>query len=233
MSENTMERLPGASGFPATGIDLTTGRTTVARVTVEKLRVPISVAYVLVLVALVLSSASVWEAHSPLVCSSLFCLGIFLAGVGSLGRVWCSLYIGGRKTRTLVCDGPYSLCRNPLYFFSLLGVMGVGFASETLVVPGILVLGFAAYYPFVVRAEENKLLRDARSAIRAILPSRAQVLPAAHRLERTTALRGRSGSVPKEPRKRPLVRLADRRAGDRRNAARRGMASRAVSDLLG
>lgn len=157
MSENTMERLPGASGFPATGIDLTTGRTTVARVTVEKLRVPISVAYVLVLVALVLSSASVWEAHSPLVCSSLFCLGIFLAGMGSLGRVWCSLYIGGRKTRTLVCEGPYSLCRNPLYFFSLLGVMGVGFASETLVVPGILVLGFAAYYPFVIRAEENKL----------------------------------------------------------------------------
>ena len=36
------------------------------------------------------------------------------------------LYVGGRKNAELVTTGPYSMMRNPLYFFSLLGVAGVG-----------------------------------------------------------------------------------------------------------
>lgn len=43
---------------------------------------------------------------------------VWLLG-GSL-RFWATLYIGGRKGRTVVDEGPYSLCRNPLYVGSLL-----------------------------------------------------------------------------------------------------------------
>jgi protein-S-isoprenylcysteine O-methyltransferase Ste14 len=34
---------------------------------------------------------------------------------GATLRLWSTLYIGGRKRVVLVSDGPYSLCRNPLY----------------------------------------------------------------------------------------------------------------------
>jgi protein-S-isoprenylcysteine O-methyltransferase Ste14 len=125
---------------------------------IEKLRMPASWVFVALLVALIVLSKSRWDSLSPLVGSLMFCLGVFLAGVGSLGRMWCSLYIGGRKTKSLVTMGPYSICRNPLYFFSLTGLMGVGFASETLLIPAVLAVAFAAYYPFVIKAEEAHLL---------------------------------------------------------------------------
>lgn len=41
-------------------------------------------------------------------------LGLVAIMVCVLGRAWCSLYIGGRKTQEIVASGPYSLCRNPL-----------------------------------------------------------------------------------------------------------------------
>jgi len=78
-------------------------------------------------------------------------------GIASLGRLWCSLYIAGHKTRHLVTEGPYSLCRHPLYFFSFLGAVGVGLASETFTIPAIILAAFALYYPFVIRFEENKM----------------------------------------------------------------------------
>ncbi len=97
------------------------------------------------------------ETESPILCSGLFLAGCTLAAVASLGRLWCSLYIAGYKTQTLVMTGPYSICRNPLYFFSLLGALGVGLATETMTVPVIIIIAFLLYYPYVIRFEEDKL----------------------------------------------------------------------------
>lgn len=41
------------------------------------------------------------------------------------GRTWCSLYIGGHKERQLIVSGPYSITRNPLHAFSILGTVGI------------------------------------------------------------------------------------------------------------
>jgi hypothetical protein len=49
------------------------------------------------------------------------------------------------------------VCRNPLYFFSFLGGLGVGLANEMLALALVIGIGFAVYYPLVIKAEEKKL----------------------------------------------------------------------------
>lgn len=84
-------------------------------------------------------------------------LGLFLAAFGAIGRMWCSVFISGYKTNKLITAGPYAMCRNPLYFFSLLGTVGVGMTTDTLWVPLVLATGFVLYYPSVVLGEERRL----------------------------------------------------------------------------
>lgn len=89
----------------------------------------------------------------------LFLTGLLLAVAGMAGRLWCSLFIAGRKNVELVTQGPYARCRHPLYFFSLLGAVGVALASGMLT-PALVVAGaFAAYYPTVIRREDALLRR--------------------------------------------------------------------------
>lgn len=89
--------------------------------------------------------------------SLLFFLGLVLAGLGMVGRIWCAVYISGLKDKSLVTGGPYSVTRNPLYFSSLLGVVGIGMTTETLLFPAAAALLFALFYPAVIGQEEAKL----------------------------------------------------------------------------
>ncbi|MEJ2655825.1 MAG: isoprenylcysteine carboxylmethyltransferase family protein, partial [Desulfobacterales bacterium] len=70
-----------------------------------------------------------------------------------------SVYIAGYKTDHIVTKGPYSMCRNPLYFFSLLGALGVGFATESFLIPSLILIAFAAYYPIVIMSEETEMAK--------------------------------------------------------------------------
>jgi protein-S-isoprenylcysteine O-methyltransferase Ste14 len=102
-------------------------------------------------------STSGWEEIS--IWSTIFFLiGCLLIGIGSLGRLWCSLYIAGYKNSKLITLGPYSISRNPLYFFSLIGGLGVGLATETLLFVFIVILLFGFCYPGVIHSEEQRLL---------------------------------------------------------------------------
>ena len=109
------------------------------------------------MVLMVLVSSSAWEHRAPLVAAILFAAATILVAIASLGRMWCSLYIAGYKRKTLIKEGPYSMCRNPLYFFSFLGAVGVGLATETLTIPCIILVAFSLYYPSVIRKEERSL----------------------------------------------------------------------------
>src|SRR5262245_64205860 len=51
-------------------------------------------------------------------------IGIVAIVICILGRTWASLYIAGRKIEQFVTEGPYSVVRNPLYFFSIIGDAG-------------------------------------------------------------------------------------------------------------
>jgi protein-S-isoprenylcysteine O-methyltransferase Ste14 len=84
--------------------------------------------------------------------------GVFLLGLGCLGRLWALMYISGNKIHTVVTEGPYSIVRHPLYVFSLLGAVGIGLLTENVAVLAILFVFFIIYYPFVIAAEEHILL---------------------------------------------------------------------------
>jgi protein-S-isoprenylcysteine O-methyltransferase Ste14 len=126
---------------------------------IEKFRIRISQIFAVLLIISICISRSYWEDDLPLLSSALFASGAFLVGLASMGRLWCSIYIAGYKKNHLVKQGPYSMCRNPLYFFSFLGALGVGLASETLIIPLAILIGFVVYYPLVIKAEEAELVR--------------------------------------------------------------------------
>lgn len=85
-------------------------------------------------------------------------LGYFLIAACALGRVYSTAFIGGVKNTQLIDHGPYSLCRNPLYFFSLLGAAGIGFMSNYIVTFAIIFFGFLIIYHFLIAREEAFLL---------------------------------------------------------------------------
>jgi protein-S-isoprenylcysteine O-methyltransferase Ste14 len=89
--------------------------------------------------------------------TTLFLAGLVLVGAATVGRLWCSLYISGYKDSELITTGPYSMSRNPLYFFSFLGFVGVGLATETVTLGVVLGFIFLIGYRFVIEHEESKL----------------------------------------------------------------------------
>ena len=111
-----------------------------------------------VLVLWVLFSAPSFSLLQPVF--SVF--GLLLLFVGILGRLYATLYIGGMKNsgqdgKSFVCDGIYRTCRNPLYFFSFVGLLGVlCFKGQfsLLVVGGGL---FLVIYRFTILSEERFL----------------------------------------------------------------------------
>ena len=81
-------------------------------------------------------------------------VGIVAIVVCILGRTWTSLYIGGRKVEQFVVLGPYSVMRNPLYFFSILGAFGAGAQLGSLISGAIFgVLAWIVFYVVIVQEE--------------------------------------------------------------------------------
>jgi protein-S-isoprenylcysteine O-methyltransferase Ste14 len=118
-------------------------------------RLLVSRAFAAVFFLVLLAMESMHE--GSLVSTALFLTGLVLVGIATVGRLWCSLYISGHKNEALISAGPYSLSRNPLYVFSLLGFAGIGFASETFTLGIVLVVAMLAGYPAVIRQEEAVL----------------------------------------------------------------------------
>lgn len=84
-------------------------------------------------------------------------IGVVLIMVGIGGRLWSTLYIGGHKAATVIDTGPYSVMRNPLYFFSTVAASGVGMQTGSLVLGAL--FGFGCWLAFtIVTLREEKWL---------------------------------------------------------------------------
>jgi protein-S-isoprenylcysteine O-methyltransferase Ste14 len=123
---------------------------------IRKKRVFFTKILVAVVGMLLLFSDSRWEGME-IYSTILFAVGVIMVGIATVGRLWCNLYICGYKSGKLITVGPYSMCRNPLYFFSLIGAVGLGLTTETVGFAALFLIVFSIYYPFVIRAEEKRL----------------------------------------------------------------------------
>ena len=90
--------------------------------------------------------------------------GVVLVLICFLGRLWSILYVGGRKNDELISMGPFSMTRNPLYFFSTVGAVGTGLMFGSLL--AAVALGLASYlvFRFTARKEAEFLLAKFGSA---------------------------------------------------------------------
>lgn len=112
-----------------------------------------------VCIGVVCVTDSYWRGAAPDFFALLRGLGVLLVLACIFGRTWCTLYIGGLKKKELISFGPYSIVRNPLYVFTILGTTGIGLLTGSLVLA--LVIGAATLVVFwrVVLAEEVFLAR--------------------------------------------------------------------------
>lgn len=123
---------------------------------VQSIRKVALVAFIVLGIAFVLVGDTRW-ASGTLVHETIEYAGLVLIVLCICGRMLCTLYIGGRKIETLVTDGPYSICRNPLYTFSIIGAVGAGAQLGSFVLA--IVTGAVAYFVFllVILKEEQVL----------------------------------------------------------------------------
>jgi protein-S-isoprenylcysteine O-methyltransferase Ste14 len=89
--------------------------------------------------------------------TTLEVVSFLLLLVGAIGRVWVAAYISGRKTVELVTDGPYSITRNPLYFFSFIAYLGAGLAFEKVSIAIAFGVFFFLTHWTTILTEERKL----------------------------------------------------------------------------
>lgn len=85
-------------------------------------------------------------------------VGILLIISGVLGRFWSILYIGGHKNAQVMQDGPYSICRHPLYLFSTTAVLGFGMMLGSVIVT-IALTGAVFAILSNIAAKEERFLR--------------------------------------------------------------------------
>ncbi|AZO72443.1 MAG: isoprenylcysteine carboxylmethyltransferase family protein [Mesorhizobium sp.] len=117
---------------------------------------------VVMLFAALLFGQSTFPPDTPMH-ESIEMFGVLLIFLGVVGRLWSTLYIGGRKSSEVVSGGPYSITRNPLYVFSTVAAAGVGAQIGSF--SGIVLFALLCAGAFhIVILREEKFLRQALGA---------------------------------------------------------------------
>ncbi|PCJ60134.1 MAG: isoprenylcysteine carboxyl methyltransferase [Rhodospirillaceae bacterium] len=104
-------------------------------------------------------------------------VGMVLIGLCVLGRTWCSLYIGGHKSATIIRTGPYAVVRNPLYVFSVVAAGATGLLAGSIVVGALFALLIFLIFNGVIRKEETFLLKKFDGPYRDYLATTPRWLP--------------------------------------------------------
>ncbi len=104
-------------------------------------------------------------------------MGYFLIAVCALGRVYSTAFLGGHKNQNLITYGAFSVVRNPLYFFSLLGMTGIALISGYIIFIIIIPVFFIVLYHFLIKREEEFLLSEFGDSYAAYMKSTPRLIP--------------------------------------------------------
>ena len=115
-------------------------------------------------------------------------IGYTLVVLGGFGRIWASLYLEGFKTKKLIKEGPYSMVRNPLYFFSLMMFLGMCFAIKSIPISIALLLVFVLFHVPTILNEEKVLLGTHDESYRAYYESTPRLLPNIFKYKKTKSM---------------------------------------------
>ena len=133
----------------------------------------------LFLATVVLAAASGGRAFEGMAGLAAQSIGFALVVAGTLHRMWCSVFIAGRKDVEVVQDGPYARCRHPLYLGSLVAGLGLALSTRSLVLALALPAVLAGLLVQAIRREERFLAQrhgaawaDYAARVPALWPSR-------------------------------------------------------------
>lgn len=104
-------------------------------------------------------------------------LGYFLISVCALGRLYSTAFLGGHKNESLITYGAFSVVRNPLYFFSLLGMTGVSFISGHILIMVAVPIVFVVMYHFLIQREEAFLMEAFGQVYKDYMVSTPRLVP--------------------------------------------------------
>ena len=104
-------------------------------------------------------------------------LGWLLFLAGACFRWWGMLYISGHKDMQLVQQGPYSVCRHPLYLGTFLLGMSFGVLLHSVILLAGLLIASVVYLGITLPREERRLMELYGDAYRQYLRSVPRLLP--------------------------------------------------------
>jgi protein-S-isoprenylcysteine O-methyltransferase Ste14 len=93
-----------------------------------------------------------------LVHQALETIGLFLMATAIVGSVWCEIHAGSDEG-ALIQVGPYSVCRNPMAVFAVLGAFGAAAQFGTWTATLVCAAAMIAVVLFVTHHKEQALRR--------------------------------------------------------------------------
>lgn len=107
-----------------------------------------------------------------------------ILSAGIFMRIWATLYIGGRKSVTLVTEGPYATCRHPLYVGSLLAAVSLAVFLKSPIALAAVAVTALIYAVWIIPSEEHNALACFGAAYRAYQAATPRFFPRFRRLPR-------------------------------------------------
>jgi len=148
-------------------------------------------------VSLVLGLVATWLLDSGAGVPVAWKTGLMIAGwvslfAGAAIRIWASTYICARKSAAVVRCGPYSLCRNPLYWGTFLMIAAFPLITASLPLGISMLPPIALYLLAVVPVEEAVMRRRHPVEYGSYCQSVSRWMPNFFRYDRGVALDGGS-----------------------------------------
>jgi protein-S-isoprenylcysteine O-methyltransferase Ste14 len=111
-------------------------------------------------------------------------LGWTLLAAGLFLRLWATLYIGGKKGLSFVTEGPYAMCRHPLYLGSFVIILSLAVFLQSLLLLAGIGLVALLHVTLVLPSEERHLTQSFGDAYHTYAQRTPRLLPCLGNLRR-------------------------------------------------